>query len=143
MKGYGSIVSASGEASAVSGALRVLIVDDNAPGAQTTGWMVEMMDFDYRLTHTPQDGIEAAMDYRPHIVLLDIGLPGMNGFELCARLRAVPELAGTVFIAQTGWAQEEYRHRAAEAGFHHFLAKPVAFETLEALLKGVADRIRS
>ncbi len=142
MKGFGSIVSASGEAPAGPDALRVLIVDDNAPGAQTTGWMVEMMDFDYRLAHTPQDGIAVAADYRPHIVLLDIGLPGMNGFELCTRLRDVPELAGTVFVAQTGWAQEEYRHRAAEAGFHHFLAKPVAFETLEALLKGIADRIR-
>jgi len=135
-------VSTSGEAPAKPGAPRVLIVDDNAPAAQTTGWMVEMMGFDYRLAHTPEAGIAAAADYRPELVLLDIGLPGMNGFDLCTRLRALPELAGSTFVAQTGWAGEEYRRRAAEAGFDHFLVKPVAMETLEALLKDVIGRIR-
>ena len=120
--------------------LRVLIVDDNAPAAQTTGWMVEMMGFDYRMAHTPEAGLEIAGAYKPDIVLLDIGLPGMNGFDLCAIMKTMPELANTVFIAQTGWAQEEYRHRAAVAGFDHFLVKPVALETLEALLTGIAAR---
>ncbi len=96
-----------------------------------------MMGYDYRMAHTPEAGIEAAGDYRPDVVLLDIGLPGMNGFDLCARMRTLPELAGAVFIAQTGWAQEEYRQRAAEAGFDHFMVKPVALESLEALLKAV------
>ena len=135
-------MSASGEAPAEPGALRVLIVDDNAPAAQTTGWMVEMMGYGYRLAHTPEAGIESAIDYRPDVVLLDIGLPGMNGFDLCVKLKALPELAGSVFIAQTGWAQEEYRQRAAVAGFDHFLVKPVALETLEALLQDVFGRIR-
>ncbi len=135
-------MSTRGEAPAKPGAPRVLIVDDNAPAAQTTGWMVEMMGFDYHLAHTPEAGISAAADYRPDLVLLDIGLPGMNGFDLCTRLRALPELAGSTFVAQTGWAGEEYRRRAAEAGFDHFLVKPVAMETLEALLKDVIGRIR-
>ena len=122
--------------------MRVLIVDDNVPAAQTTGWMVEMMGFGYRLAHTPEAGLEAAADYRPGVVLLDIGLPGMNGFDLCARLKTLPELAGATFIAQTGWAGEEYRRRAAEVGFDHFLVKPVAMETLEALLNDVPGAIR-
>ncbi len=134
MKGNGYKVSTTGEASE-SATPRVLIVDDNAPAAQTTGWMVEMMGFGYRLAHTPEAAIADAAAYAPHIVLLDIGLPGMNGFDLCKALRAQPALSGTVFIAQTGWAQEEYRQRATEAGFDHFLVKPVAMETLEATLK--------
>ena len=118
--------------------MRILIVDDNAPAAQTTGWMVEMMGFDYKMAHTPEAALEAAPAYKPDVVMLDIGLPGMNGFDLCVILRGLPDLAGSVFIAETGWAQEEYRHRAAAAGFDHFLVKPVALETLEALLKDVA-----
>jgi CheY-like chemotaxis protein len=101
-----------------------------------------MMGFGYRLAHTPESGIEAATDYRPDVVLLDIGLPGMNGFDLCVRLKALPELAGTVFVAQTGWAGEEYRRRASEVGFEHFLVKPVALETLEEVLKDIFGRIR-
>ena len=131
---------ATGETPAQSGSLRVLIVDDNAPGAQTTGWMVEMMGFDYRLAHTPDVALADAAAYAPDVVVLDIGLPGMNGFDLCAIMRGMPELAHTVFIAQTGWAQEEYRHRATVAGFALFLVKPVALETLEALLTGIAAR---
>lgn len=136
------MVPASGGDSAEHGSMRILVVDDNAPAAQTTGWMVEMMGFGYRLAHTPEAGIETAAEYRPNVVLLDIGLPGMNGFDLCARLKTLPELAGTVFIAQTGWAGEEYRRRAAEVGFDHFLVKPVAMETLEAVLKDVFGHIR-
>ena len=135
-------MSVRGDTPAEPAALRVLIVDDNAPGAQTTGWMVEMMGFDYRLAHTPEAAMGEAAAYAPDVVVLDIGLPGMNGFDLCVMMKNLPELARTVFIAQTGWAQEEYRHRAAVAGFDHFLVKPVALETLEALLIEVAGRIR-
>ena len=135
-------MSANGENPADQGVPRVLIVDDNVPAAQTTGWMVEMMGFGYRLAHTPEAGIEAAVAYRPDAVLLDIGLPGMNGFDLCARLKTLPELAGAAFVAQTGWAGEEYRRRAAAAGFDHFLVKPVAMETLEEVLKGIFGQIR-
>ena len=133
-------MSTTDETPAKSGPLRVLIVDDNAPGAQTTGWMVEMMGFDYRLAHTPDVALADAAAYAPDVVVLDIGLPGMNGFDLCVIMQGLPELANTVFIAQTGWAQEEYRHRAALAGFEHFLVKPVAMETLEALLSEINAR---
>lgn len=135
-------MSATDETPVETRAQRILIVDDNAPGAQTTGWMVEMMGFDYRLAHTPEVALADAAAYAPDVVVLDIGLPGMNGFDLCVMMKTLPELAKTVFIAQTGWAQEEYRHRATVAGFEHFLVKPVALETLEAVLKGIFGRIR-
>jgi CheY-like chemotaxis protein len=116
--------------------LRVLIVDDNAAAAQTTGWMVEMMDCEFRLSHSPEDALKAT-DYRPHIALLDIGLPGMDGFDLCKAMHAVPEFADTVFVAQTGWEGETYRRRADEAGFHHYLVKPVPYEKLESVIADI------
>lgn len=120
--------------------MRVLIVDDNAAAAQTTGWMVEMMDCEFRLAHTPEDALKTA-GYRPHVALLDIGLPGMSGFDLCKAMRQLPELADTVFVAQTGWEGESYRRQADEAGFHHYLVKPVPFETFEDLIKQVRSQI--
>lgn len=116
--------------------LRVLIVDDNAAAAQTTGWMVEMMDCVFHLAHSPEDALKTA-DYRPHVALLDIGLPGMDGFELCKAMRAVPEFADTIFVAQTGWEGDSYRRRADEAGFHHYLVKPVPYEKLESVIADI------
>lgn len=116
--------------------LRVLIVDDNAAAAQTTGWMVEMMDCEFQLSHSPQEAL-AAGGYAPDIALLDIGLPGMDGFDLCKAMRALPEFARTVFVAQTGWEGESYRRRADEAGFHHYLVKPVPYEMLEGLIADI------
>ena len=116
--------------------LRVLIVDDNAAAAQTTGWMVEMMDCVFQLAHSPEDALNTA-DYRPHVALLDIGLPGMDGFDLCKAMRAVPEFADTIFVAQTGWEGDSYRRRADEAGFHHYLVKPVPYEKLESVIADI------
>ena len=116
--------------------LRVLIVDDNAAAAQTTGWMVEMMDCVFQLAHSPEDALKT-VDYRPHVALLDIGLPGMDGFDLCKAMRAVPEFADTIFVAQTGWEGDSYRRRADEAGFHHYLVKPVPYEKLESVIADI------
>jgi CheY-like chemotaxis protein len=119
-----------------SATLRVLIVDDNAAAAQTTGWMVEMMDCEFQLAHSPEEALKATGD-RPHIALLDIGLPGMDGFDLCKAMRAMPEFADTIFVAQTGWEGETYRRKADEAGFHHYLVKPVPFEKLEGVIADI------
>jgi len=136
-------VSSSDETIAHPRVLRILIVDDNEAAAQTTGWMVEMMGYDYRLAVTPEVAIAGAGGYAPHVILLDIGLPGMNGFDLCRVLRALPALAGTVFIAQTGWARDDYRQRAFEAGFQEYLVKPLDFDDLAETLKGISDGITS
>lgn len=132
----GRLVAVNETPETQSATLRVLIVDDNAAAAQTTGWMVEMMDCEFSLSHSPQDAL-AAGGYAPDIALLDIGLPGMDGFDLCKAMRALPEFANTVFVAQTGWEGESYRRRADEAGFHHYLVKPVPYETLEGVIAGI------
>lgn len=116
------------------GGLRILIVEDNEALAQTTGWMIEMIGHDYKLAHNGPDAIDLSKTYRPHVVMMDIGLPGMNGYDLCALMKKEPDLKGTVFIAQTGWGQDEHRQRAKDAGFDHHLVKPVYLELLRETL---------
>lgn len=122
-------------------AMRVMIVEDNEALAQTTGWMVEMLGYDYKLAHSGKEALETAPEYKPHVMLLDIGMPGMNGYDLCVQLRQDPILADTVFVAQTGWGQSEHRIKAKEAGFHHHLVKPVYAEVLQALLADVEAKM--
>ena len=123
--------------------LRILIVEDNEALAQTTGWMVEMLGHDYRLAGNGKDALALAAEYRPNVVMMDIGLPGMNGYDLCTAMRAEPHLADTIFIAQTGWGQDEHRQRAKEAGFHHHMVKPLYLEALEALLRTIEDDLKA
>ena len=82
-------------------------------------------------------GLEAAHDFRPHVALLDIGMPKLNGYEVARRLRAEPWGANTVLIAVTGWGQAQDRERTAEAGFDHHLIKPVMPADLMRLLDSV------
>jgi CheY-like chemotaxis protein len=117
--------------------LRVLVVDDNHASAQTMGWMIELLGHEVRLAHDGQNAIETAKDFLPQVVLLDIGLPGKNGYEVCEQMKTLPELQKTLFIAQTGWGQDEHRRRSQEAGFQHHLVKPVSIQTLEPLLASV------
>ena len=92
------------------------------------------------LSYAASDGpsaLEAARDHRPEIVLLDIGMPGMDGHEVARRLRAESALEGLVLIALTGWGQEEDRRKSKEAGFNFHLVKPVDPAALEKLLNGL------
>ena len=123
--------------------LRILIVEDNEALAQTTGWMVEMLGHDYRLAGNGKDALALAAEYRPNVVMMDIGLPGMNGYDLCAAMRAEPHLKDTIFIAQTGWGQDEHRQRAKEAGFHHHMVKPIYLESMEQLLRRIEDEMKA
>ncbi len=116
---------------------RVLIVDDNKASAKTLGWALEMLGHEIMLAHEGNQAIEIAKSYLPHIILLDIGLPGMNGYEICKILRLFPELENAVIIAQTGWGQKEHLVRSKEAGFNHHLVKPISIETLENIFAGL------
>ena len=121
--------------------LHILIVEDNDALAQTTGWMVEMLGHDYRLAANGPDAMSLAAEYRPNVVMMDIGLPGMNGYDLCAAMRTDPLFEDTIFIAQTGWGQDEHRQRAKEAGFHHHMVKPLYLEALETLLRQIETEL--
>ncbi|MES2606705.1 MAG: ATP-binding protein [Pseudomonadota bacterium] len=126
-------------------ALRVLVVDDNIPAAQTTGWMLESLGHEAELAYGAADALTTARAFRPEAILLDIGLPGMNGYDLCRQLRKEPLFKEILIIAQTGWGQERDRQLAKEAGFDHHLVKPVNFETVTELLAkwGSAQAARS
>ncbi|HEX8202371.1 MAG TPA: response regulator, partial [Isosphaeraceae bacterium] len=88
------------------------------------------------LAHDGPSGLAAARAHQPDVVLLDIGLPGMDGYEVARRLRASPEFADTLLVALTGWGQEDDRRRSRAAGFDHHLVKPVDPENLGHLLAG-------
>lgn len=114
--------------------MRVMVIDDNLPSAQTMGWAIEAMGHDITIVNDGRAAIDAATTFKPDAVLLDIGMPGMSGYDVCRAMRALPGLEKTIFIAQTGWGQEEHRRRSREAGFHHHLVKPVNFDELGKLL---------
>ncbi len=113
---------------------RVLVVDDSADAAAGLAELLGEWGYDVRTASDGPSAIETAVAYRPEVILLDIGLPKMDGFEVARRLRAEPRLRKVVLIALTGYGQESDRRQSREAGFHHHLLKPVDFATLESLL---------
>jgi CheY-like chemotaxis protein/anti-sigma regulatory factor (Ser/Thr protein kinase) len=121
--------------------LRVLVVDDNFDVAQTTGWMIEAIGHDYRMVHESKLAVQTATDYRPDAILLDINMPGMDGYAVCRALRQQPLFEDTVIIAQTGWGKAQDRASTGESGFDHHLTKPVNMDRLEQVLTDIlADR---
>jgi len=118
----------------------VLVVDDNENSAKTMGWMLELMfGHTVQRAHDGPSAIAAAKSFLPDLVLLDIGLPGMNGYEICRAMRRDPLLKNTMIVALTGWGQKEHRQLSREAGFDAHLVKPVSPETLQNLLESLEE----
>jgi CheY-like chemotaxis protein len=131
----------SGAAACHWSTCRVLIVDDNVDTAQGLARLLKRAGHQVVLAH---DGIEAvvrARELSPHFVVLDIGLPGMDGYEVVRRLRHETCCGESVMIAVTGYGQPEDRQRAIDAGFDHHLVKPVDFEELKRILQNPAVRV--
>ena len=118
--------------------LRVLVVDDNVDTVTTLAMLVQESGHDVRTAYDGSAVLEAALDYRPNVVLLDIGLPGLDGFEVAKRLRQQPALQNVVLVAMTGYGQESDRQRSQEAGFDHHLVKPGNFGKV---LQHLGDRL--
>jgi signal transduction histidine kinase len=118
--------------------LKVLVVDDNEEVAQALGWMLETIGHDYHLVHDGRAALRAAKEFGPDAILLDIGLPGMDGYAVCREFRKDEMFKTIPIFAQTGWGQDRDRALASDAGFDHHLVKPVALEDLERLLASVA-----
>jgi PAS domain S-box-containing protein len=116
---------------------RILIVDDNKDSALSLAMLLRMLGHETRTAHDGLEGVEAAKDFRPNVVLLDIGLPKLSGYDVCRSIRAQPWSDGMVIIALSGWGQEEDKRRAREAGFHFHLTKPVNPADLQNLLAGL------
>ena len=116
---------AEDEPAATMSSLRILIVDDNRDGADSLSEMLKLMGNDTRTAYDGQQGVDLAGVYRPDVILLDIGLPKLNGYQACRHIRGQPWGKDAVLIAVTGLGQEEDRRRSNEAGFDHHLVKPV------------------
>lgn len=117
--------------------LRILIVDDNLDGAQSLAAMLKMMGNDTCTAYEGLEGLDAAERFRPHVILLDIGLPKLDGFEVCRRIRQQPWGKNMVVVAVTGWGQDHDRRRSQEAGFDQHLVKPANLPALTKLLAEV------
>ena len=120
--------------------LRVLVVDDNRDVAQSMGKMLEMLGHRVRVEYGGASAIRASEEFTPDVVLLDIGMPGLNGYDVCQTIKRKASLKNTVVVAQTGWAEGQRGSRAQEAGFDHHLVKPVHIDTLAGLLSSIANR---
>ncbi|MGV3571994.1 MAG: response regulator [Ramlibacter sp.] len=121
-------------ASVRTGASRILVVDDLAASAETLRTLLEMEGFEVRVAHEGQAALALAREFRPEVVLLDIGLPGMNGFEVAHGLRAQPESRDALLIALTGYGEAESRNRSAQAGFDFHMVKPADVNLLLTML---------
>jgi signal transduction histidine kinase/CheY-like chemotaxis protein len=116
--------------------LRVLVVDDNVSSAQSLAKVLKLDGHDVQVAHDGQAALESVRQLRPEVVLMDIGLPGMDGYEVARRLREDADLAAGIVLlaAVTGYAEDDARRRSREAGFDHHLVKPVDPDGVLALL---------
>ena len=113
---------------------RVLVVDDNVDSAESIALLLELSGHQVRMAHDGPTALEAAAGFGPQVIVLDIGLPGMDGYEVAKRLRAGGQTRDVMLIALTGYGQIEDRRRSHAAGFDHHMVKPVDTEMLQALI---------
>jgi PAS domain S-box-containing protein len=118
--------------------LKILVVDDNRDAADTCTMLLEASGHHVQTAYTGRQALELARTFRPHAMLLDIGLPDIDGYKLAQHVRAAPWGYSAVLVAVTGWGQEQDRRRAVEAGFDQHLVKPISAETVESLLQSLA-----
>lgn len=121
--------------------LRILVADDNRDVADTCAALLEIHGHRVQTAYCGREALELADSFRPHAALLDIGLPDLSGYLLANHIRTSSWGRRTLLVAVTGWGQTEDRRRAYEAGFDHHLAKPVAAEAIESVLRMLSDRV--
>ncbi len=116
---------------------RVLLVDDNVDFVATMSTLLSTMGHQVRMVHNGIDALDVAGEFAPEFAFLDIGMPGLNGYDLARRLRDLPETANSVLVAVTGWGQDKDRELSKAAGFDHHLVKPVELNQILDLLNEV------
>ncbi len=122
---------------------RVLVVDDNMDAADMLSMTLQIFGHEVQATYSGQTALDAAVEYQPHIVLLDIGMPVMDGYQVARHLRQQPQTKNVWLIATTGYGQDSDRQRSQEAGFDHHLVKPIDPQKLQDLLATLAKQPRS
>ena len=113
---------------------RLLVVDDNRDAAESMSMLLELWGHDVAYAYDGPSALETAEQWHPQAVFLDIGLPGMDGYEVAEKLRELPHARDAVLIAITGYGQEDDRVRSQRAGIDHHLVKPVAPDALRNLI---------
>lgn len=117
---------------------RILVVDDNVDAAESLATLLEITGHDTRLAYDGPAAVKAAIDYQPDVILLDIGLPGLDGYKVAQKIRQQPGLSNVVLVALTGYGQDSDVQRSQDAGFDHHLVKPAVFADIEKILLTVA-----
>jgi PAS domain S-box-containing protein len=119
---------------------RILVVDDNQDAANSLAMLLRMKGHDVRTAYDGLEAIDAAASHKPEVVLLDVGLPRLNGFDVARRLRESEEQRQVILVALTGWGHDEDRRRSKEAGFDHHMVKPADPAALDRVLESLASR---
>jgi CheY-like chemotaxis protein len=118
---------------------RILVADDNRDAAESMSTVLRLMGNEVRTVHDGLQAVEEAAAFRPDVVLLDIGMPRLNGYDAARRIRAERWGKSTVIVAMTGWGQDEDKRRAWEAGFDRHFTKPVDPGDIEKLIAGLGS----
>jgi CheY-like chemotaxis protein len=113
---------------------RILVIDDNADAASSLAMLLKLTGNETHIAHDGLEAVNAAEKFLPNVVLLDIGLPGLNGLEVCRRIREQPWGKHMAIVALTGWGQSDDHRKSKEAGFDHHMVKPVDCAALMRLL---------
>jgi CheY-like chemotaxis protein len=114
---------------------RVLVVDDNCDAADMLATLLDTLGATTCVAHDGEAALSSLASFRPDVVLLDIGMPGLDGYEVARRIRARPDHRTTLLIALTGWGQEQDQARSRAAGFDHHLIKPLDVDRLREILE--------
>lgn len=136
MHGSASMMAEAGRARR-----RILVTDDNVDAASSLAMMLEMMGNEVRTAHDGLEAVETAALFRPDVILLDIGMPKLDGYEACRRIRGQFWARDVLMLALTGWGQDEDRLEARRAGFDQHLVKPVEPAAFEKLLATIRTRV--
>ena len=118
-----------------SSAKRILIVEDNEDSALSLKMLLEAMGYLVEVVHDGESAVGASAERRPDLILMDIGLPGINGYEAARQIRSGHPQAPIVIVALTGWGQEPDRRKSQEAGIDHHLVKPLVLDQLKRILE--------
>lgn len=129
-----AVPQAKTPAAVASSRPRVLIVDDNQDAADSLAMLIQFLGAEPDVAHDGPAALAAVDARRPAMVLLDIGMPGMDGYQVARLIRQQPRFNDIMLIALTGWGEDEDRRRARDSGFDHHLVKPVDVDALRALL---------
>ena len=113
---------------------RILLVDDNVDFVASLALILQASGHEVRVTHDGLEALEVATTFQPDFIFLDIGLPGLNGYDVARNLRQLPSTQSSILVAITGWGQAGDKRRAREAGFDHHVVKPVEPTEIHAIL---------